>query len=837
MITPQSQTIETPAEARSATSHPGATLALLAPFFKARTWSPFPFQKDTWQAYLSGHSGLLHAPTGLGKTIAAFLGPVAEALAEAGKTPTKNHPCRILWLTPLRALAKDTLRSLREPLQELDLPWKVEARTGDTSSYQRAKLRQRLPFCLVTTPESLSLMLTYEDFREKLGDLRCVIIDEWHELIGSKRGVQTELCLARLRRWVPALRTWGLSATLGNLEQAAEVLCPPTSRSAPFSSISGDLKKRVSVTTILPKEIERFPWSGHIGTALVRQVAQRIARANTTLLFTNTRSQTEIWFQALSGVRPKWEGDLAVHHGSLDLDERHQVEDRLRNGDVRCVVCTSSLDLGVDFSPVDQVIQVGSPKGVARLLQRAGRSGHQPGKLSKIICVPTNALELVEFAAARDAIEGRHIEARIPLRKPLDVLVQHLVTLAIGQADSPNDLRREIETTHAFRDLTDDEWDWALGFITTGGKALAAYPNYHKAEMTKDGLLTVSDKKRIQLHRMSIGTITSDMTINVRFGNGRTLGTVEEGFVSKMKPGDQFIFAGRRLELISFRSQTALVRAATRKSRGRVAIWGGSRMSLSNELALSVARRLHRPVEETRETENVAPILALQRSWSQLPSRDQLLIEHTHTEEGEHLFVFPMAGRLVHEGLGALAAYRFTRESSATIQVSMNDYGFALHTAQALPLDENELRSALASENLLDDLLACLNTVELARRKFREVARVAGLVIQNFPGRRRTTRDLHTSSSLLYDVFRNYDPENLLLAQAEREILEQQLELTRLKSTMDELAARPFRLIETKRLSPFAFPLWADRLQAVTAGRDYSTRLENMLVELESAAG
>jgi len=567
----------------------------------------------------------------------------------------------------------------------------------------------------------------------------------------------------------------------------------------------------------------------------VRRVAQRIARANTTLLFTNTRSQTEIWFQALSAVRPGWEGQLAVHHGSLDLDERREVEARLREGTVRCVVCTSSLDLGVDFSPVDQVIQVGSPKGVARLLQRAGRSGHQPGKLSKILCVPTNALELVEFAAARDAIEARQIEARIPLRKPLDVLVQHLLTLAIGQPDRPDDLRCEVETTHAFRGLTDEEWDWALGFITSGGKALQAYPNYRKAELV-DGLLTVRDKRHIQLHRMSIGTITSDLAVTVRYAKGRTLGTVEEGFVSKMNPGTQFIFAGRRLELISFRNHTALVRNATRNSKGRVAIWGGSRMSLSNELALAVARRLHQAVEETPETERVAPILALQRAWSSLPSRQELLVEHTRTEEGEHLFVFPMAGRLVHEGLGALAAYRFSRESDATIQVSMNDYGFALHSGQALLLDEDALRSALAPDDLLDDLLACLNTVELARRRFREVARVAGLVVQNFPGRRRTTRDLHASSSLLYDVFRNYDPGNLLLAQAEREILEQQLEWTRLKATMEDLAARPFRLVETRRLSPFAFPLWADRLQAVTAGKDYATRLESMLKDLENAA-
>lgn len=809
------------------------TPEVLAPFFASRKWSPFSFQRECWHAYGSGKSGLLHAPTGLGKTLAAFLGPVAEALTNYS-AEIKHPPATILWITPLRALAKDSLRALRDPLQELGVSWPVEARTGDTSSHQRAKLRKRLPFCLVTTPESLSLMLTYDDFREKVRELKCVIIDEWHELLGSKRGVQTELCLARLRAWLPELRSWGLSATLGNLKEAAEVLVPDSDM--PFALISGDLHKDIAVETILPKQIERFPWSGHIGTSLVRQVAQRISRGSTTLLFTNTRSQTEIWYQSLLDVRPKWEGELAVHHGSLDLEERRQVEDRLRTGDVRCVVCTSSLDLGVDFSPVDQVIQIGSPKGVARLLQRAGRSGHQPGKLSRIICVPTNAIELVEFAAARDAIEQGKIEGRPPLRKPLDVLIQHLVTILIGEPATPEELRKEVTTTSSFRALSDDEWNWCIGFITTGGQALKAYPNYQKAEWV-DGRLQVRDKRQIQLHRMSIGTITSDQAISVRFGNGRSLGTVEESFISRMKSGDQFVFAGRRLELVRFHQQVATVRPATRKSRGRIAIWGGSRMSLSNELALSVAHRLHRPTEETSETETVAPILAIQQQWSQLPSRKSLLIEHTDTEEGEHLFVFPMAGRLVHEGLGALAAYRFTRDSEATIQVSMNDYGFALHSNRTLALAEESIREALSTENLLDDLLACLNTVELARRKFREVARVAGLVVQNYPGRRRTTRDLHTSSSLLYDVFRNYDPKNLLLAQAEREILEQQLELTRLKTTMEDISDRPYHLVETERLSPFAFPLWADRLQAVTAGRDYATRLEAMLNSLEQAAG
>ena len=425
----------------------------VSPFFKNRGWRPFPFQKETWEAYQEGKSGLLHAPTGLGKTLAVWLGPVAEAIMTEN---TKG--CRVLWITPLRALAQDTQKSLQEPLADLELKVEIGVRTGDSSSYQKSKLRKKLPFCLITTPESLSLFLTHDNFRENLSGLTTVIIDEWHELIGTKRGVQTELCLARLQTWFPELRIWGLSATLGNIEQAKEVLLGAKAQDGVI--ISGAKVKKIQIKTLLPRNIERFPWSGHIGTQLVSQVGKKIAGEGTTLLFTNTRSQTEIWFQELLEYRPEWEGELAMHHGSLDREERSAVEERLREGSIRCVICTSSLDLGVDFSPVTQVIQIGSPKGIARLMQRAGRSGHSPGGTSKLFCVPSNALELIEFAAARDAILAKKIEARFPMLKPLDVLVQHLVTVCIGEATSSANLYQEIKSTYAYQDLEEQEWQW-----------------------------------------------------------------------------------------------------------------------------------------------------------------------------------------------------------------------------------------------------------------------------------------------------------------------------------------------------------------------------------------
>lgn len=814
------------------------TAPVIEPFFASKGWQPLDFQQETWQAFLAGKSGLLHAPTGLGKTLAVYLGPLAATLE-------RGAGCRILWLTPLRALAADTLRALREPLDMIGSGLTAEARTGDTPAALRARLRRNFPHTFVTTPESLSLMLTHADTRDKFSSLACVIVDEWHELLGTKRGIQTELCLARLRAWLPNLRIWGLSATLGNLTEARRSLL---GSAFPHSvEISATWPKEIVIETVIPKEIEHFPWAGHLGTLLAPQVVQHLEKAATTLLFTNTRSQTEIWFQELLSLKPEWEGKIAMHHGSLDRAERDLAESGLRDGSLKCVVATSSLDLGVDFSPVDQVIQIGSPKGIARLLQRAGRSGHQPGKSSRILCVPSNVLELVEFAAAREAAQIRAIEAREPLSKPLDVLVQHLVTCAIGEPFLPEEMAQEIRSVHAYVNLTDEEWQWALGFISSGGKALAAYPRYQKAHLV-DGRYTVDDKRLILQHRLSIGTISSDPSVSIRFAKGTTLGSVEESFIAGIKPGGNLIFAGRHLSLVRFHQRVATVKLTAKNGKGRIAIWGGARMPLSSELTHAISKILaefsysQKPSTSRRSTSPemlaVAPILDLQRQWSRLPSDDALLIEFTRSKEGEHLFLFPLAGRLVHEGLGALVAYRIGRENQQTIQASQNDYGFSLTARRGLVLDEAILRRYLSPENLLDDLIACMNTAELARRNFREIARVSGLILQRPPGRRdQSQREIQSSASLLFEVLQRYDPDNELLRQSEREILEKQLEFTRLHCVIQELTRRPFHLVETEHLTPMAFPLWADRLQSTLVAVDAATRLADMLDELHKAAG
>jgi len=809
------------------------TMTAVQTWFAARGWKPFRFQEDVWTAYAAGKSGLIHAPTGLGKTLAAWLGPVAAGLDPAAK----KSGLKVLWITPLRALAVDTTQSLRAPLAGMGSTWEVEMRTGDTTQKIRTQLKKRLPEALVTTPESLSVMLSYPDAAERMAGLEAVIVDEWHELLSSKRGVQTELCLARLRTWNPGLRTWGLSATIGNLPEAMQVLLGD--RAGEGVIVTGEARKAVEIQTLLPDEMDRFPWSGHLGLRMVPAVVRQIEAAGTTLLFTNTRSQTELWFQALLDYRPEWAADLAIHHGSVEKAERTAAEDRLRAGTVKCVVCTSSLDLGVDFSPVDQVIQIGSPKGMARLMQRAGRSGHRPGAVSRVFGVPTNAFELVEFAAAREALRERRIEARHPLRMTLDVLAQHLLTVAAGGGFAAEAMRREVMTTHAFAGLEDESWDWLLSFISSGGKVLRAYPEFARVGLV-NGRHVMLEERTARLHRLAIGTISNDTAISVAYVSGRRLGTVEEWFISKIKPGGLFIFGGRRLELVRYKDLKAVVKDATKKRQsGQIPSWQGGKSPLSTELASAVSRKLEAAGAgdlSDPEIQHFAPILALQKAWSIVPRSDQLLIEETVSREGNHVYVYPFAGRLVHEGLGTLVAWRMARHRSVSITVSFNDYGFELFSPDDLAADDRTWRALLSAEHLTDDLKACMNTAELAKRQFRGIARVAGLIMQGFPGNPKTTKSLQISSGLLYDVFTKYDPGNLLLEQAQREILEQQLELTRLTATLTALETRSLVRIFTKHLTPMAFPLWADQLSSSLTTENFASRLEKMLAELEQAA-
>jgi ATP-dependent Lhr-like helicase len=817
-------------------------------WFAARGWSPFAFQRDVWAAYRAGESGLIHAATGTGKTLAAWGGPVSEWLdeqtlmptARAGKRPRRSTspPLRVLWITPLRALAADIEEALRQPLIDLGIPWSLESRTGDTSTAMRARQARRLPTALVTTPESLSLMLSRENAREMFADLRAVIVDEWHELMGTKRGVLTELALARLRYYQPDVRIWGLSATIGNLDDALEALLGVRAAATRAQIVRGVDPKEVAIDALIPPVVERFPWAGHLGTQMLPQVIDAIDEGDSAIVFTNTRSQTEIWYQAILAARPDWAGVIALHHGSLDRARREWVEDGLRAGRLRCVVATSSLDLGVDFSPVDRVLQIGSPKGVARLLQRAGRSGHRPGAVSRVTCVPTNALELIEVAAARDGAEQGAIESRLPIDRPLDVLAQHVVTVALGGGFEEDQLLREVRTTRAYADLRDDEWHWVIGFLTNGGDALRAYPEYSRI-VAVDGRFVVASDEIARRHRISIGTIVGDAQMGVFYLRGSPLGSVEESFIARLRPGDRFVFAGTPLEFVRVRDMKAWVKRAP-NAKGAIPRWAGSRMPLSGELAAMLRARLGEAangVYRGEEMEAIRPLLEVQRKWSRIPAADELLIERVKTREGWHLFVYPFEGRLVHEGLAALLGYRLSRIAPITFSMASNDYGFELLSPAEPPLHEGLDHGLLAPDGLLEDITAALNAAEMAKRQFRELARIAGLVFPGLPRAGKTARQLQVSSGLFFDVLQRYDPANLLLSQAAREVLERQLESTRLGKTLDRIARATVVVTEPRRPTPLAFPLLVDRTRERVSSESLGDRVRRMQMALERAAG
>jgi len=811
-------------------------------WFSARGWKPFAFQKEVWAAVKRGESGLLHASTGSGKTYAVWFAALNLFAQARPATPSTRKPVAaplsVLWITPMRALAADTARALEAPLPDLDIPWSVGLRTGDTSSSERARQGRRLPSTLITTPESLTLLLTRADANTTFASLKMVVVDEWHELIGNKRGVQLQLALARLKHWNPQLIVWGVSATLGNQAHAQRVLLGDAG-----TSVQGKVSKELIVDTLLPPAIERFPWAGHMGLRMLPQVLVEVDSSTSCLLFTNTRAQSEVWYQALLEARPDWAGLIALHHGSLSREVRDWVERALKQGQLKAVVCTSSLDLGVDFLPVERVLQIGSAKGVARLMQRAGRSGHAPGRPSRVTLVPTHSLELVEAAAAHDAVEARMIEPRESPRKPLDVLVQHLVSMALGGGFVPDELLTEVRGAWAYQDLTDAEWQWALAFVRHGGHSLTAYPDYRRVEPDEQGIWRVPDARLARRHRMSIGTIVSDASINVKYwrkgGGGGSLGSVEEGFIARLKPGDGFLFGGRLLELVRVENMTAYVKRATSK-KAAVPRWNGGRMPLSNELADAVVAQFDAAAHglfSSPEMRAVRPLLEVQRQWSGLPQRKTLLAEVLKSREGWHLFLYPFAGRHVHLGLASLLAWRLSRDQPLTFSIAVNDYGFELLSATELNWPAQLSADLFTQDHLLADIIASLNAGELALRRFREIARIAGLVFSGYPGAPKSNRQLQASSSLFFEVFKQYDAGNLLLTQAQEEVLRQELDVARLEQTLRRINGRTLDLHVIKRPTPMAFPLLVERMRESLSTEKLADRIARMVRDLEQAAG
>ncbi len=802
-------------------------------WLKAYDKKPFDFQRETWDYYLKGYNGLVNAPTGFGKTFSVFLGVIIEAL---NHTDSRNG-LRLIWITPLRALAKDIARAMREVLAELEIDWEVGVRNGDTSSTVKLQQKKSMPQVLLITPESLHLLLAQKNASALFNNLRCLVVDEWHELMGSKRGVMVELAISRLRGLEKTksnlqLRVWGISATIGNLEEALEVLIP--GKELPKIIVRARVRKKIDIRSILPDKIEILPWAGHLGLKLASRLLPVIHRSKTTLIFINTRGQAEIWYQHLLQLDPDLAGRIAIHHGSIDAVLRNWIEDSLQSGLLKAVIATSSLDLGVDFKPVDTVVQIGSPKGVARFLQRAGRSGHSPKEISRIYFLPTHALELVEAAAIKEAAKEQNIEPRTPFVMVFDTLIQYLVTLAIGDGFEEQRIYEEVRQTHAFSDLLPEEWEWIMQFITTGGKSLTAYNEFKKVVKAEDGLWKVKNRQIAMRHRLHIGTIVSDAMLQVKFLSGGYIGAIEETFISRLKVGDHFVLAGRVLEFIQLKEMTVIVRKSKQK-KGITPSWLGGRLPLSSNLSEVLRKKYNEVLEKNHldeELHTVYPLFLTQKERSHVPQSHELLIEMISNREGFHLFAYPFEGRLIHEIMAALVAYRLSKLLPITFSIAMNDYGFELLSDVEIPMDDAIAYAIFSPENLNEDMQRSINSTEMARRKFRDIACISGLVFQGYPGKYVSNKHLQASSGLFFDVFRDFDAHNLLLRQAYEEVFYQQLDEPRLIAALQRIQHSNIILTYPKRFTPLSFPIKVDSLRATMSSEELEKRIERMKKEL-----
>lgn len=799
-------------------------------WFEQQGWTPFPFQVDAWQSVWAGQSGLVNAPTGSGKTY-SLLVPI---FLETNLKEFKKVGPKAIWITPIRALAKEIEWSAIRANEGLQTSWRIGVRSGDTSTRERAKQKEKPPDFLITTPESLHLLISQKDYVSYFSDLQTIVVDEWHDLLGSKRGVLMELALSRLKSLSPKLKVWGISATIGNMEQSLQILLGNSLNARNARIIKSGIEKKIEVISIFPDEVERLPWSGHLGIQLLDKVIPIIKASSSTLIFTNTRSFAEIWYQKILDMAPELSGLIAMHHGSISKEIRDWVEDQLHEGKLKAVVCTSSLDLGVDFRPVETVIQVGSPKGVARFLQRAGRSGHQPGALSRIYFLPTNSLELTEAAALREGMNRKIVEDRVPYLRSFDVLVQYLITLAVSDGFKPQEILPEIRNTISYSSITEEEWLWVLRFITTGGEALTAYNEYRKV-LVEQGVYKVENSRVALKHRLSIGTIVGDNLLHVKYVTGKYLGTIEEYFISSLNVGDVFWFAGQSLELVRIKEMEAHVRKSKKKS-GRVPSWQGGRMPLSSQMSEMIRFKIDeaaRQDETDEEMRFLRPLMNLQRERSHLPKKNEFLVEYFQTSEGYHLVMYPFEGRFVHEGMAALVAYRIAQSTPITFSIAMNDYGFELLSDQEIPVHEAIETNVLGSENLMHDIQASINSTEMARRKFRDIAAISGLIFKGLPGKKIKERHLQSSSQLFFNVFHEYESGNLLLQQAFEEVMDFQLEEARLRKALNRIAHQKIIITEPTKPTPFAFPIMVDRTREKLTSEKLADRIKRMRLSFE----
>ncbi len=728
---------------------------------------------------------------------------------------------------------KEIYKSCGEVKEEMELPYELGLRTGDTSAKERKKIKTSAPDLLITTPESLHVMLSQKNYSDYFSDLEMIVVDEWHELIGSKRGVLVELALSRLKTVQPNLMIWGISATIGNLEQAQQILLGHHFDKSVL--VKADIEKKMVFKTVFPDELEILPWAGHLGLKMAPKVVEIIAQNNTTLIFTNTRGQAEVWYRTLLETEPELAGLIALHHGSLGSDIRNWVEEQLHLGKLKAVVCTSSLDLGVDFRPVDTVVQIGSAKGVARCIQRAGRSGHRPNSTSTLYFIPTHSLEIIEGSAIRQAKENNQLEERLPYIRSFDVLIQYLVTLAVGGGFVEENIYKEVKSTVCFESITHEEWKKCIYFLVEGGETLGAYNEFRKLYKDGDGIYRMINRKQSMRYRMNIGTIVSTGMLNVKFKNGKRIGVMEEWFISRMEVGDGFWYGGQSLIFLGIKDMDAFVKKGTSK-KGNIPSFLGGRMPLSTALAKNIQNKIH--TYQTQggvddELKFLAPLFDYQEAQSCLPKNNELLIEKLNLKDGCHVVVYPFEGRFVHEGMSSIIASRISRIKKISFSIAMNDYGFELLSDQDIPIEEALAQDLFSPNNLSQDILKTVNLPEMAKRKFRDIAVISGLVFNGFPGKNPKAKHLQASAQLFFKVFDEFDNNNLLFKQAFEEVLEFQLEFARLQKAFEIISKQKIRLVKPKQPTPFSFPILVDGIREKFSNEDLLSRITRMQKETE----
>jgi ATP-dependent Lhr-like helicase len=771
-------------------------------WFAARGWTARPHQLEMLAKAREGRSALLIAPTGGGKTLAGFL----PSLIELSERAPRNTPAGIhtLYISPLKALAVDVERNLMTPIREMGLKIVAESRTGDTGESRKARQRIKPPDILLTTPEQLALFCAWEGAREYFADLSCVIVDEAHAIWPSKRGDLLSLHLARLHQFAPRMRRVGLSATVDDPALVRRWLGPGGEDSVDLVLGSGGAQPVVEVLV----SGGRVPWAGHTAEHAMAEVYEIIRSSQTALIFVNTRFQAEFAFQKLWELNDE-DLPIALHHGSLSAEQRRKVEGAMAKGALRAVVCTSTLDMGIDWGDVDLVIQLAAPKGASRMVQRIGRANHRLDEPSRALFVPASRFEMLECRAAADAILENHLDGEPERIGTLDVLAQHIMGCACSEPFDLIALHDEIRTAGPYADLSWEDFETVVDFVSTGGYALKTYDKFRRIVQGQDGLWRARNAQTVQRHRMNVGAIVSPATINIRVGGGkrglggRKIGEAEEGYFEQLTPGDTFVFAGQVWRFNSIVGADAFVSAAPNDDP-KMPSWGGSKFPLSTYLASRVRKMMHDESEWAALPPDVQEWLAWQKVRSGLPGEDEMLLETFPRGKRFHLVCYPFDGRLAHTTLAMLLTRRLDRLGVGPLGFVCNDY--AVNIWSLKPMDDLDLDELFDQDMLGDDLEAWLEESFMMKRTFKTCALIAGLIERRYPGEEKSGRQVTFSTDLIYDVLRRHQPDHLLLRCARQDAATGLLDVARLGDMLARINGH-IRHARLDRVSPFAVPI------------------------------